>query len=102
MCEAPEIQLCEVEHPHLDEPRLALRVVFVLLLVFRGGLGDDHLSCERGTWNTVLFRGPRSQIRELASLRAEWTPGVGFPGCGLVAQGTSHGFTVTSEMSEVQ
>lgn len=86
----------------VDEPRLAPRLIFVLLLVFRGRLGDDHLSRERRTWNTVLFGSPRSQIRELASLRAEWTPGVGFPSCELAALGAHHGYSVMPEPNGVQ
>jgi hypothetical protein len=72
------------------------------MLVSSGGLRDDHLSCERRTGNTILFRSPRSQIRDLTTLGAEWTPGICFPRRGLVAQGTSHGFSVTLESNEVQ
>jgi hypothetical protein len=74
----------------------------VLRLVSCGGLGDDHLGGERWTWNTVLFRSPGSQVRDLTTLRTEWTPGVCIPGRGLVAQGAGHGCSVTSEPSEVQ
>jgi hypothetical protein len=72
----------------IDEPASTLHVASVLMLVeFRG----DRLCCERRTWNAVLFRGPRSQIRDLTTLRTEGTPGIGFPTRGLPAQGTSHG-----------
>ena len=63
---------------------------------------DDHLCYERRTWNAVLFLGPRSQIRDLTTLRTEGTPGVGFPTRGLPTQGTSHGCSVTPELNEVQ
>ena len=76
-----------------------LHVASVLMLV---ELRDDRLCCERRTWNAVLFRGPRSQIRDLTTLRTEGTPGVGFPTRGLPTQGTSHGCSVTPELNEVQ
>lgn len=66
------------------------------------GLGNDHLSCERRTWNTVLFHGPCSQIYDLTMLRTEWAPRVGFPGRVLVAQGTSHECSVPSGTNEIQ
>ena len=86
----------------MDEPLSAPRLVFTLMFISRGGFGDGHLGCERRTRNTIPFRSPCSQIRDLTTLRTEWTPGVCFPSRGLVAQGTSHGLSVTSEMSEVQ
>ncbi len=72
------------------------------MLVSSGRLGDYLLGCERRTGNSILFRSPRSQIHDLTTLRAEWTPGVCFPSRGLVAQGTGHGFSVTLEPNEVQ
>lgn len=54
------------------------------MLASRGGLGDDDLSRERRAWNSVLFRGPRSQIPDLATFRTERTPGIIVPTRGLV------------------
>lgn len=54
------------------------------MLVSRGGLGDDYLSRERRGWNAVLFRGPRPQIRDLATFGTERTPGIIVPTRGLV------------------
>ena len=82
-----------------DEPLSNPRVAFAQMLV---GFRRDPLSYERRTWNTVLFSGPRSQIRDLTMLGTEGTPGICFPSRGLLAQGTSHGCSVTSETNEVQ
>ena len=71
-----ETKLCRPRNRALDGPPSTSRLAFALMLVTSRGLGDDHLSCERRTGNTVLFRGPRSQIRDLAALTTEWTPGV--------------------------
>lgn len=85
-----------------DESPSTPRSAFALMLVSGGRLGNDQLGCKRRTWNTILFSGPRSQIRDLTTLRTEWTPGICFPCRGLVAQGTGHGRSVTSEPNEVQ
>lgn len=61
------------------------RSAFALMLVSSEGLGNDQLSCKRRTWNTILFRGPRSQIRDLTTLGTEGTPGICFPSRGLPA-----------------
>ena len=82
-----------------DEPLSNPRVTFAQMLV---GFSNDSLSCERWTWDTVLFSSPRSQIRDLTTLGTEGTPGICFPSRGLLAQGTSHGCSVTSETNEVQ
>ncbi len=86
----------------VDAPPSTPRSVFAPMLVSGGGVGNNQLGCKRRTWNTILFRGPRSQIRELTTLRTEWTPGICFPCRGLVAQGTGHGRSVTSKPNEVQ
>jgi hypothetical protein len=76
--------------------------VVVLRLVARGGLEDAHLSRERRTRNAILFRGPRSEIRDLTTLGTEWTPRVCIPRRGSAAKGAGHGCSVTSDQNEVQ
>ncbi len=83
----------------VDEPLSNSRAAFARMLV---GFRSDPLSYERRTWNTVLFSGPRSQIRDLTMLGTEGTPGICFPSRGLPAQGTGHECSVTSETNEVQ
>lgn len=110
LCGPSEMQLGEVKQNSVDpgsrhsvdEPPSIPRSAFALMLVFGGGLGNDQLGCKRRTWNTVLFRSPCSQIRDLTTLRTEWTPRICFPCRGLVAQGAGHGRSVTSEPNEVQ
>jgi len=83
-------------------PSSTSRLAFAMMFVCRGGLGDGRLTGERRTWDTVLFRSPRSEIRDLTTLGAEWTPGVCLPSRGSAAQGADHGCSVTSEPNEVQ
>ena len=82
-----------------DEPLSNPRVAFAQMLV---GFRRDPLSYERRTWNAIVFSSPRPQIRDLTTLGTEGTPGICFPSRGLLAQGTSHGCSVTSETNEVQ
>jgi hypothetical protein len=82
-----------------DEPLSNPRVAFAQMLV---GFRRDPLSYERRTRNAIVFSGPRPQIRDLTTLGTEGTPGICFPSRGLLAQGTSHGCSVTSETNEVQ
>jgi hypothetical protein len=86
----------------IDEPPSTPRSAFALMLVSSEGLGNDQLGCKRRTWNTILFSGPRPQIRDLTTLGTEGTPGICFPSRGLLTQGTSHECSVTSETNEVQ
>lgn len=83
----------------VDEPLSNSRVAFAQMLV---GFRSDPLSYERRTWNAIVFSGPRPQIRDLTTLGTEGMPGICFPSRGLLAQGTSHGCSVTSETNEVQ
>jgi hypothetical protein len=83
-----------VDEP-LSNPRMAVAQMFV-------GFRSAPRSYERRTWNTIVFGGPRSQIRDLTTLGTEGTPGICFPSRGLLAQGTSHRCSVTSETNEVQ
>ena len=40
--------------------------------------------------NTILFRGPGPKVCQLATFRAEGTPGIALPGAWLSAEGAGH------------
>ena len=47
-------QLLQEGTQSVDELSLNPRLLFALMFLSRG-CGDNHLGCERRTWNTVLF-----------------------------------------------
>ncbi|CUS32455.1 hypothetical protein COMA1_10637 [Candidatus Nitrospira nitrosa] len=42
-----------------------------------------------------MLHDPCAQVSDLATFRAEGTPRISFPRCGLLAEGTDHGGSVT-------
>lgn len=62
---------------------------FGILVSFRHSVGWQF-HCQIGPRNAVLFRGPDTEVSELAPLGAEGAPEIPFPGGGLLAKRTLH------------
>ncbi len=80
-----------------DHRRLSLTLLpgIVRLFVLVGVCGR-RVHGEAGAWDSILFRCPGSQIRQLAPFRAEWPPRVLFPGCRLATHGAGHRLSIAS------
>lgn len=65
-----------------------LRCFDVVLFLQRVGKRTVH--CEVGTWYAIAVGCPGAEVGQLASFRAEGTPGIAFPRSGLVTEGAGH------------
>ena len=74
---------------------LAAGLGAVLTVLAVGRFQHGHVCGQGLARNPIVFCGPCPQIGQLATFRAERTPGVSFPCCGVVAQGTRHIVSVT-------
>ena len=90
----------------LSEARTPLADFFSILLgdvciALTAGRVEHGLLHRQGlAWNAVLLHGPCAQVSDLATFRAEGTPRISFPRCGLLTQGTGHGVECNGDGGE--
>ncbi len=60
------------------------------IVVLLQRVGERGIHRESGAGYAVTFRCPGAEVGHLTMLRTEGTPGIAFPGAGLVAEGADH------------
>lgn len=67
-------------------------VCLFVLVILRG----SNVGAEGRSWDSILFRCPCPQIRELTAFRAERPPRILFPRCRPATDGAGHAVSVAS------